>query len=422
MIVTWRRADENAPMRCLRCHGYSDTGIEVLIYSLNRSAILQRADLPLLLALSPRLYMALHVIEGNDIRSLKPVSFEKVNLTERGDLQRLLRDRIDIIMEDDDGMVIAEEFGRWEDSARRIDLLVLDKEANLVVVELKRTDGGGHMELQAVRYAAMVSTMTFAQAVEAHEEYLRNRGSTDNAKDVLLQFLGWEEDTDKRFAEAVSIVLVSADFSKEITTTALWLNERGLDIRCVRLKPYEMDSRVVLDVQQLIPLPEAQDYIIQVGIKQREAQAYVRRSRWNLSEFMGELRKHCEEEIVQLAHTIHDWVVEEFGSVHFGQGEALGTFGATLAHDGSEARVFVVRSDGRFTIRFMHLKTRSWIKDRAVLTEFRDRLNKIDGMKLTEKDLDGKPKKSLDLLLDPANLGCFKDAVKWLKDKALSTV
>ena len=121
------------------------------------------------------------------------------------------------------------------------------------------------MELQALRYAAMVSTMTFAQAVEAHEEYLRQRGSSEDAKEAILQFLGWEDESDRRFAEAVRIVLVSADFSKEITTTALWLNERGLDIWCVRLKPYEMNGQVILDVQQLIPLPEAQEYMIQVG-------------------------------------------------------------------------------------------------------------------------------------------------------------
>jgi len=32
---------------------------------------------------------------------------------------------------------------------------------------LKRTEDGGHLELQAIRYAAMVSTMTFDQAVSA---------------------------------------------------------------------------------------------------------------------------------------------------------------------------------------------------------------------------------------------------------------
>ena len=35
---------------------------------------------------------------------------------------------------------VAEEFSDWEDSHRRIDLLCLDKDADLVVVELKRTE------------------------------------------------------------------------------------------------------------------------------------------------------------------------------------------------------------------------------------------------------------------------------------------
>lgn len=361
--------------------------------------------------------MALHVIENNEIHSLKPVSFEQAKIRERGDLQRFLRDRIDIVVED--GMVIAEEFLGWADSARRIDLLVLDKEANLVVVELKRTGDGGHMELQAIRYAAMVSTMTFAQAVEAHEEYLRQRSSSADAKEAVLQFLGWEDETDRRFAEAVRIVLVSADFSKEITTTALWLNERGLDIRCVRLKPYEMNSRVVLDAQQLIPLPEAQDYIIQVGNKKRAEQAYANRL-WTFPEFIAALRKHSNEDIVQLAQSLYDWVLSEFGSVHFGQGSERGSFGPTLSSNGDQARLFVVRTDGRFTIRFMYLKTKTWIEDRKVLDELRRRLNEIPDMNLSDKDLDGKPNRPLSLLLNPTNLSLFKEAVLWLKQAVLS--
>ena len=43
----------------------------------------------------------------------------------------------------DDLMVIAEEYGEWEDSNRRIDFLCLSKDAGLVVVEIKRTDDGG---------------------------------------------------------------------------------------------------------------------------------------------------------------------------------------------------------------------------------------------------------------------------------------
>lgn len=66
-------------------------------------------------------------------------------------------------------VVVSEEFGDWQDSRRRIDLLAIDQEANLVVIELKRTEDGGHMELQAIRYAAMVSTLTFEQVVRVYE-------------------------------------------------------------------------------------------------------------------------------------------------------------------------------------------------------------------------------------------------------------
>jgi RecB family endonuclease NucS len=83
-------------------------------------------------------------------------------IMERKDIQRLLSEQISVL--DESLMVIAEEFGDWLDSSRRIDLLCIDSDANLVVVELKRTEDGGLMELQALRYAAMVSAMTFSSS------------------------------------------------------------------------------------------------------------------------------------------------------------------------------------------------------------------------------------------------------------------
>jgi RecB family endonuclease NucS len=53
---------------------------------------------------------------------------------ERKDIQRLLSEQISVL--DESLMVIAEEFGDWLDSSRRIDLLCIDSDANLVVVEL----------------------------------------------------------------------------------------------------------------------------------------------------------------------------------------------------------------------------------------------------------------------------------------------
>ena len=123
------------------------------------------------------------------------------------------------------------------------------------------------MELQSVRYASMVSMMTFEQAVEAYGSYLGSRKSDKDPTESLLEFLDWEEALEDQFAQSVKIVLASADFSLEITSSVLWLNEQGLDINCFRLQPYLDGNRVLLDIQQVIPLPEAEEY--QVRTKQK---------------------------------------------------------------------------------------------------------------------------------------------------------
>ena len=209
--------------------------------------------------------MAIYQIKSDSIVKVDETSFSQAGLRERYDLQRLLRNHINVISADT--LVIAEEFGEWEESRRRIDLLGLDKDANLVVIELKRSDDGGYMELQAIRYAAMVSTMTFDKAVEVYGTYLTKVGNSLDARKSILDFLEWEEPDEDNFAQDVRVLLVSADFSKELTTSVMWLNERDLDIRCVRIKPYDDNGRVLVDVQQVIPLPEATDYIVSIREK-----------------------------------------------------------------------------------------------------------------------------------------------------------
>ncbi len=103
--------------------------------------------------------MTLYIIDEKKITPIAPTTFEQQGLKEQKHLQALLKSRPEVISPNT--LIVAEEFGGWEDSRRRIDLLGIDKNANLVVIELKRTEDGGHMELQAIRYAAMISTMTF---------------------------------------------------------------------------------------------------------------------------------------------------------------------------------------------------------------------------------------------------------------------
>ena len=73
-------------------------------------------------------------------------------------------------------------------------------------------------------------------------------------------------------------MLAAADFSKELTTAVMWLIDHGVDIRCIRMKPYRMaNGTVLLDVEQLNPLPEAASFQTQIGVK-RQAERQNRTS------------------------------------------------------------------------------------------------------------------------------------------------
>ncbi len=220
--------------------------------------------------------MSLFELSKTEITGLERADFATLGLSERGDLQRLLRDHIHVIAPE--CLVISEEFSSWDRSERRIDLLAVDRQARLVVVELKRTADDSFADLQSLRYAAMISRMTFDEAVDAYRRYLTRRELTYDAVESLLSHFGWAGPSDGRFGDEVRIVLAAMDFSAEVTSTILWLNERDLDITCVRIHPYRLGSTTLIDVQQIIPLPEATDYQVQIRQKKRENRTVAEQS------------------------------------------------------------------------------------------------------------------------------------------------
>ena len=189
--------------------------------------------------------MPLYRWNADNLESVTPTTFEAEQLQE-ANLQRLLRDKPDVLEE---GLfIVAEEFSNWQDSSRSIDLLALDAEGNLVVIELKRTQTGDHSELQAIRYAAMVANMTLAQIVDAHRDYLARRdGGEEDARVQVLNHLGVVDEAEAEIhTDRSRIILASAGFSTELTTSVLWLRDRGMDISCVKLQLYSNGDELLV--------------------------------------------------------------------------------------------------------------------------------------------------------------------------------
>lgn len=228
--------------------------------------------------------MPIFEVRDGGLTKLDQSSLGAEHLWERRDLQAYLRMHLHQIEGTSDLLVIAEEFADWADSKRRIDLLAVDRRGNLVVIELKRGSTGEHMELQAVRYAAMVSTLTLDQAAHAFAQFRSTTGeatTSDAARDLIIGHIDSDQ-PEEDFGRDVRIVLVSEDFSLEVTSAVMWLSAKGVDITAIRLSVHKLGDRVLLDFLQVIPFKGAEDYQVRVRNKEQSEQE-IRRNKvdWN---------------------------------------------------------------------------------------------------------------------------------------------
>jgi RecB family endonuclease NucS len=106
--------------------------------------------------------------ESKRISKLLPRTFTELGLLERFDIQEWIAGSPEILGED--LLVIAKEHEL--PSRIRIDLLAVDKNANLVIVELKRDESGSAVEWQAIKYASYCSNFTTEDVFAFYARYL----------------------------------------------------------------------------------------------------------------------------------------------------------------------------------------------------------------------------------------------------------
>ena len=241
--------------------------------------------------------MAICKMKDEKLIPLSETSYKDSNLEEPTFLRPLLRKSIEDGSIDEilpDLMILAEEFNAWNNSKRRIDLLAVDQDANLVVIEIKRSSHGDHSELQAIRYAAMIADLRFEEAVEVLHRHMVNSGeegaTLEGASKKLTNFFGWRDPDETLFGQEVKIVIAAAGFSHELATSVMYLlREYEMDIKCLAMVPYENDGEMLIDVNIVIPRPEMAKMEIKSFAKRRdEKQARARKRKKYVVSVMGE--------------------------------------------------------------------------------------------------------------------------------------
>jgi hypothetical protein len=192
---------------------------------------------------------------GESPRTLTPTSFAELGIQERQHLEERIKKNPDIL-----GSKLLLITSEYDKSDKRMDLLALDDVGKLVIIELKRDAAGSHANLQALRYAAFCSTLTFDDIVDLYATFAEI--DVSEAKQTIRDFV-MTEDFSTLDNKPKNILAAGSFDDPEITSCVLWLRSFAVDISCVEIAPYRMpDSCIVLVPRVIIPLPEARSYIV----------------------------------------------------------------------------------------------------------------------------------------------------------------
>lgn len=236
--------------------------------------------------------------QANRIKAVKTKTFSELGFTERKHLQEWLAHEPSALGEE--LLIIQKEFDGFDDTRERLDLLALDKDGNLVIIENKLDDSGRDVVWQALKYASYCASLTKLQIVEIFQQYINRYEKPSSGETVadastqICEFLD-APDLDEikiNLGNSQRIMMVAANFRKEVTSTALWLLGQGINIQCFKVTPHSLGEQLLINIDQIIPTPEAKELMIGISAKEAEEKSTevvlknrhnVRRQYWELA-------------------------------------------------------------------------------------------------------------------------------------------
>jgi hypothetical protein len=161
-------------------------------------------------------------------------------------------------------------------------VLGLHADGRLVVAELKRDESPETVTMQALTYAAMVSRFTVNRLAEVHARFLTAQGTPMTDGEALARIKEFAPEVSEETLRRPRVTLVAGSFPPQVTATAVWLNEMGVDLSLIQVQLYQTADvedgkpRIVASVSKLYPVPAVEDFTITPAqAREREAQARI---------------------------------------------------------------------------------------------------------------------------------------------------
>lgn len=188
-----------------------------------------------------------------------------------------------------------------EGIGERLDLLALDKEGNLVVIELKTDIMKSSAVLQAVQYASYISGWQHKKI----EKQMKNYFSSE------IDFIEEIEDfceEEYEINDRQRIILGGRKVKPRSSSVAIWLRKQGTDIKIVQLEPWKDEKEIYLYPKILIPLPAEEELQISNLVEDKSRPWKEDGKDWHLN-------NRCTKKSAELLNSIIDVVEENWSDV-----------------------------------------------------------------------------------------------------------
>lgn len=205
--------------------------------------------------------------EQNNISQLSQKTFSELKFREREHLQEWIAKDPSCLGEE--LLIIQKEFSGFSETNERLDLLALDKQGNLVIIENKLDDSGRDVTWQALKYASYCASLSKQEIIKIYQAYLGGDKSADKS---LSDF--FDRDLDEiglnQGSTSQRLMLVAANFRKEVTSSVLWLMNFKMRIQCFKVTPYALNDQLLLNVEQILPTKDTEEFAISMASKAQE--------------------------------------------------------------------------------------------------------------------------------------------------------
>lgn len=180
-------------------------------------------------------------------------------------------------------LVLGRQLIDFAEDNKRLDMLAVDSEGEIVLIELKVSNDFAFTDLQALAYAGayadrppvhFAETLVRSASSAGGDSIRANAGleggaNVDAAKVAISGFLDLSDFEEWKPSKQIRIKLVAPGFPRRVLSNVKWLGDvHGLAIEAIRAQLFTAGDRLQIYFERLLPLPGSEDF--DLSIRQRE--------------------------------------------------------------------------------------------------------------------------------------------------------